>query len=281
MFAYRHAYHAGNHADVLKHAVLLACLQYLNEKQDKPYWVIDTHAGAGTYTLTGAQAQRTGEYETGIARLWDAEGLPPLLAQYVQAVKNFNAGARLVAYPGSPAIARSLMRERDKLRLFELHPSDFELLRSQFARDRDVTVEPRDGFTAVKVLLPPPTRRGLTIIDPSYEIKNDYAKAFTAVRDTLERFATGMILLWYPLVARNEATQMVERLHRLPVKWLDVSINVCPSAGDGLGLTGSGVFVINPPWVLAKQLRDALPVLVRLLAQTPKAHYNLHESPGS
>jgi 23S rRNA (adenine2030-N6)-methyltransferase len=285
MFAYRHTFHAGNHADVLKHAVLLACLRYLNDK-DKPYWVIDTHAGAGAYTLKyprpsardDAHIQRKAEFEDGIARLWNAPKLPLLLASYVQAVRDFNAGGELAAYPGSPMLARTLLRPDDKLRLFELHPTDFDLLERQFERDRAVKVERSDGFAALKSLLPPATRRALILIDPSYEIKTDYAKVLTALREGLERFATGMFVLWYPLVARNEATQMHERLLRLQGKWLDVNINVCPPADDGLGMTGSGMFIINPPWVLAQQLRESLPVLIGLLAQYPQAHYNLTES---
>lgn len=271
MLSYRHVFHAGNHADVLKHTVLLAVLAYFNQK-DKPYWVIDTHAGAGGYRFDAGRATTHAEHEDGIGRLWNRTDLPPLLANYVAAIRGDNPHGQLKRYPGSPLLALRAMRPADRLRLFELHPADVKLLAQTIAgatpdAQKRVTIKQEDGFAGLKVLLPPPSRRGLVVIDPAYEDKRDYARVVAALREGLQRFPTGTYLVWYPLLQKNESILLAGRLKKLAPDWLNVTLTVkAPSAAAGLGMHGSGVFIINPPWTLAKDLRETLPWLADTLA---------------
>jgi 23S rRNA (adenine2030-N6)-methyltransferase len=269
MLSYRHVHHAGNHADVLKHTVLLAVLDYFNQK-DKPYWVIDTHAGAGGYRFDAGRAQTHAEHADGIGRLWKHSDLPPLVASYVAAVRADNPDGSLRRYPGSPLLAFHALRSSDRLRLFELHPADVKLLGQAIAgaapdAQKRVTIRQEDGFAGMKALLPPPPRRGLILIDPSYEDKRDYTQVITALREGLQRFATGTFMLWYPLLQRNESIQLASKLKKLAPDWLNITLTVVAPSADGLGMHGSGVFLINPPWTLAATLRDTLPWLVEVL----------------
>ncbi len=261
MLSYRHAFHAGNHADVLKHVILVQLLRHLNLKE-KPYWFVDTHAGAGRYRLDSEPATKNAEFETGIGRLWGRDDLPPAVADYVGLVRSMNPDGRLRHYPGSPWLARELMRPTDRLRLFELHPTDLRLLERAFAKDAGrVTIREADGFHALKSELPPPPRRGLVLIDPAYEDKRDYLRVIAAVKEGLGRFATGIYAIWYPMLPRADARQLPEKLRKLPVKWLDARLTVRSPSPDGFGMHGSGVFVINPPWTLAETLAGVLPRL--------------------
>lgn len=284
MLAYRHAFHAGSHADVLKHLVLTQVLRYMAGK-DKPYTLVDTHAGAGGYSLQGRYAQTKGEYETGIARLIDRTDLPPVLADYIALVREFNGGGALEQYPGSPAFAQMLMRATDRLRVYELHPTDHKILDAFIARRPHTQVSLSDGFAAPARELPPPSRRGVVLIDPSYEIKTDYARVVGAVRECLQRFASGVVLVWYPQVPLVEAAQLPKRLiaaaQAAPKGWLHVTLSVLPPAADGFGMTGSGVFVVNPPWPLHEQLAQMLPVLVQHLGQFDAARYVLEHTAGT
>ncbi len=281
MLSYRHAFHAGNHADVLKHFVELLLLRYLAQK-DKPFWYIDTHAGAGCYALDSGYAAKNAEFESGIARLWQRDDLPQPLAEYVELVKRLNPDGQLKLYPGSPLVALELLREQDRMRLFELHPTDSEILQQNFAgHDAQALVQRADGFGALKALLPPPPRRALVLIDPPYEDKQDYKRVVTALQEGLKRFANGVYAVWYPQLQRNEARQLPEQLKKLPVKsWLHVALSVQAPAEDGFGMYGSGMFVINPPWTLHEVLRDTIPCLVNHLAQDAQASFILerHES---
>ena len=192
MLSYRHAFHAGNHADVLKHFIEVQLLLYLSQK-DKPFWYIDTHAGAGCYSLDSGYATQNAEYENGIARLWKRDDLPAPLTAYVALVKRLNPDGNMMLYPGSPLVALELMREQDKLRLFELHPTDHEILQENFAAyGSRVLMQKADGFAALKALLPPPPRRALVLIDPPYEEKQDYQRVVSALREGLKRFANGV-----------------------------------------------------------------------------------------
>ena len=280
MFSYRHAFHAGNHADVLKHAILIQTLEHFNRK-DNPYWVIDTHAGAGLYALDGNWANKNAEFADGIGRLWDLDDLPPLLADYVSHVKRYNPNGRLRHYPGSPWFTLDALRDRDRLRLFELHPSESNILAGNLEQLdrvalRQTTIFAADGFEGMKSLLPPPTRRGLVLIDPSYEDKQDYRRTLTAVKEGIKRFATGTYAVWYPLVQRREAMDMARQMENLPIKnWLHVSLTVKKPASDGFGLHGSGMFLVNPPWTLHAALKDTMPILTQLLAQDERASYTL------
>lgn len=270
MLSYRHVHHAGNHADVLKHTVLLAVLDHFNRK-DKPYWVIDTHAGAGGYRFDTGRAKAHAEHEDGIGRLWERNDLPPPVAAYVAAIRADNPDGHLRRYPGSPLLALRTMRASDRLRLFELHPADVKLLGQNIAgaapdAQKRVAIRQEDGFAGMKALLPPPPRRGLVLIDPSYEDKRDYLQVVSALKEGLQRFATGTFMLWYPLLQRNESITLAGKLKKLAPDWLNLTLTVQPPSPDGLGMHGSGVFLINPPWTLAQEMRAALPWLADALA---------------
>jgi 23S rRNA (adenine2030-N6)-methyltransferase len=280
MLAYRHAFHAGNHADVLKHVVLTRVLRHLNTK-DKGYRYVDTHAGAGGYSLEGRYARQKGEFEQGIGRLWTRDDLPEPVADYVERVREFNPGGRLEQYPGSPAIARMLLRPQDQMRLFERHPTDHRILAAYLGAAKGVEVFDGDGFEGLKGQLPPSTRRGVVLIDPSYEGNGDYPRVVATLRDALARFAEGVYLVWYPQVTKLEAAQLLRRLEALaPKGWLHARLTVQEPDAQGFGLAGSGVFVLNPPYTLHEQLRGVLPWLTDVLGQYDGASYLLEERPA-
>lgn len=280
MLAYRHAFHAGNHADVLKHVVLTSVLRYMNGKA-KPYRFVDTHAGAGGYSLEGRYAQKKGEFEQGIARLWSREDLPAPVADYVSLVREFNPQGGLEQYPGSPAIARMVMRPGDQQRLFELHPTDHRILAAYAEGHRGVEVFHADGFEGLKGQLPPSTRRGVVLMDPSYELNTDYARLVGTLRDALQRFAEGVYVVWYPQVSKIEAAQLPRRLEALaPKGWLHARLTVQKLDNQGFGLSGSGMFVINPPYTLHDELAGVLPWLVEALGQYDGANFLLDHRPA-
>lgn len=279
MLAYRHAYHAGNHADVLKHLVLVQVLRYMALK-DKPYRFVDTHAGAGGYSLEGRYAQKKGEYAQGIGRLWERSDLPPALADLVALVRRFNPEGRLSQYPGSPALAHMLRRPGDQLRLFELHPTDHRILNAYLGQQKGVEVHHADGFSGLKGQLPPTSRRGVVLLDPSYETNGDYTRLIATLRDALQRFAEGVYLVWYPQVTKVEAAELPRRLQALAGKrWLHARLTVARPDAQGFGLAGSGMFVINPPHTLHDTLAACLPYLCEHLAQIEGASHRLeHKS---
>lgn len=281
MLSYRHAFHAGNHADVLKHFVLMQTLAYYAQK-DKPFWYIDTHAGAGMYSLDAGYAAQNAEYETGIAKLWQANDLPAELANYVGYIKSLNQPsnpktAKLHLYPGSPICAKTLMREDDKMRLFELHPNDFDILRENFRGEtRQTRIDNSNGFAGIKAILPPPTRRAVVLIDPPYEEKQDYNRVVEMLKESLQRFATGTYIIWYPLLQRAEPEQMLEKLKAPNLQdWMNVSFTIQHPAADGFGMFGSGLFIVNPPWTLPKTLETVMPYLVEKLAIDDGADYEI------
>ena len=292
MFSYRHAFHAGNHADVLKHTVLIATLEHLLQK-DAALTVLDTHAGAGLYRLDGDYATTSAESADGIQRLVAPAtpgALAPALQDYVDMVRAFNQGAATRVYPGSPFIAQRLLRDQDKLKLFELHPTDARALAGNVAQleaGRQVAVLPEDGFEGVKKFLPPPARRALVLCDPSYEIKSDYGRVLDLVQDSLKRFATGVYAVWYPIIPRPEAHDLPRRLKTMANKagkpWLHATLTVkssklaAPASENQRrpGLPASGMFLINPPFTLQAALREALPQMAELLAQDRHATHGL------
>jgi 23S rRNA (adenine2030-N6)-methyltransferase len=287
MLSYRHAFHAGNHADVLKHLVTIQLLRYLGQK-DTSYMVIDTHAGAGVYALDGGYASKNAEFETGISRLWDRKDLPPAVAEYVDVVRQLNPDGKLRYYPGSPYCADAVMREQDRLRLFELHPSDGKILTDNFrrleaernprgnGRGKRVMIQLGDGFLGLKALLPPPSRRGLVLIDPPYEVKEDYRHVKNTIEDALTRFSTGTYAVWYPLLNRMESRQMPDKLKRMKANgWLNVTLTVKTPSPDGFGLHSSGMFVINPPWTLEPMLKELMPYLAKVLGTDSGAGFTL------
>jgi len=277
MLSYRHAFHAGNHADVLKHLVLVHIARYMAQK-DAPFWYIDTHAGAGAYDLEGKEAQKLAEFCDGIGRLWQRGDLPPAVEEYVALVRRFNTGVKLKHYPGSPWFADQILREDDRLRLFELHSSDFRHLTNNFRNGgRRLSITAGDGFAGLKALLPPPSRRAFVLIDPSYETKGDYLNVVKALEDALKRFATGTYAVWYPRLARSESRQLPEKIKALTANWLNVSLNVSKTKNDGFGMHGSGMFIINPPWILAETLRATLPWLAETLSQGEGSGFTLEQ----
>ena len=276
MFSYRHAFHAGNHADVLKHSVLVHLVQYLRKKE-KPFLVIDTHAGAAVHDLTGTFARKNAEFETGIGRLWQRKILPAALTDYVALVRAANSSPELLTYPGSAQIAYQMLRKQDRLRVFELHTTESRHLLEHFRHTAPRAIaRAEDGFAGLRALLPPPSRRGLVLIDPSYEDKADYQRVIVALRDAQQRFATGTYAVWYPIVKRRESQDYADRLKRVALAdWLDVSLTVKSQPEDGFGLYGSGMFIINPPWTLPRMLGEIMPFLVGILGQDASAGFTL------
>jgi len=280
--SYRHGFHAGNHADVLKHAVLVQVLAHFARK-DTAFQVIDTHAGAGLYDLGQAWSRQSGEADTGIRRLDDV-GTPVLIRRYQHMVAQCRAQHGAQAYPGSPWITLQALRRGDRLQAFETHASELPVLRRTLSVPSDLPMRQRtchatDGFTALKACLPPASRRGLVIMDPSYEDKQDYRRVMHSMQHGLQRFATGCYLIWHPLVRRVEVGDMIRRLRNLPdTDWLHAVLQVRQIPRDGVGLYGSGVFVVNPPWTLHAELDAALPWLRDRLAQDAHARVELYTS---
>ena len=294
MFSYRHAFHAGNHADVLKHTVLIAMLRHLTQK-DTALTVVDTHAGAGLYRLDGDYAGTSGEAADGVLKLFAAlkpagktppavPDVAPALQEYIDLVASFNSSSQPRIYPGSPFIVQRLLREeaRDKLKLFEMHPTDIKSLVANVAQlkaGRQVAVAREDGFEGLKAFLPPPARRALVLIDPSYEIKSDYQKVTASIQDSLKRFVTGSYAVWYPVIPRPEAHEVPRRLKTLATQagrpWLHATLNIgqaeernLPGEPErGQGLTASGMFVINPPHTLKAALQLAVPQMLQVLGR--------------
>jgi 23S rRNA (adenine2030-N6)-methyltransferase len=309
MFSYRHAFHAGNHADVLKHAVLIAVLDHLLEK-DTPLTVVDTHAGAGLYRLDGDYAGTSGEAAQGVLRLAApaktgtgekkpgpvaASDLAPApeadaVARYLQVIGDFNPSGGARIYPGSPFIVQHLLRDQDRLKLFELHPTDARTLDANIAQleaGRQIAVLHEDGFGSATKFLPPPSRRALVLCDPSYEIKSDYGRVLDFMTESLRRFATGTYVVWHPIIPRPEAHDLPRRLRTMATKagkpWLHATLTVKSSklvttpTGETRrpGLPASGMFLVNPPYTLKARLQAALPQLVERLAQDRNATFSL------
>jgi hypothetical protein len=276
MLSYRHAFHAGNHADMLKHFTLFLVLQYFNKK-DKPYWYIDTHGGAGLYDLGSSEAQKVGEYRQGISLIRQAQNLPAELSDFALHIQKILPSSEL--YCGSPWLAQSMTRATDKLRLFELHPADFIRLQNnmnEVGLGKRGQVLREDGYKGLISLLPPPPRRAAVLIDPPYEEKQDYRRVTDTLKTALKRFESGCYLVWYPRLSREESRKLPEELKKLlPNNYLHTELHVHTPKTDGFGMHGSGMFVINPPYLLAEQLAANLPALTRLLAQDEGAYYLL------
>lgn len=282
MLAYRHGFHAGNHADVLKHLVFTEVLDYFGTK-DKPYLIIDTHAGAGGHALTGqgtlqGRGGHHAEYVDGIGRLWKADDPPEAIARLLERVRAFNGSGALRRYPGSPALALACRRPNDPVRLFELHPADVEALARRYGSEPQVEVHRSDGFGALRALLPPPSRRAVVLMDPPYELRADYGLVIASVREAIKRFADVALIVWYPQLATLESRQLPQRLKSCATKgWLHVQLTVGPADARGYGLMGSGVFVFNPPWTLHDTLKDCMPWLAEQLAQGDEARWLLEQ----
>ncbi|MEI6183464.1 MAG: 23S rRNA (adenine(2030)-N(6))-methyltransferase RlmJ [Polynucleobacter sp.] len=284
MFSYRHAFHAGSHADILKHLTLIHLVEYLQEKPGA-LTIIDTHAGAGIYSLKDGFAAVSKEAEGGILKLLQfiEAGNPTAqsVKKYLELIQAENVEGELVTYPGSPFILARLLRPQDRLKLFELHPKEIDILRhnvSQLKQTKQIDVYAEDSFARLKGLLPPPSRRGLVLIDPSYEDKQDYRYLEGALEEALQRFATGCYAIWYPILSRRESAALPDRMKKIAAShkrsWLHTELRVENAPGERR-LQASGMFIINPPWTLEKYLAEALPTLTKALGIDSGAQFLL------
>ncbi|MCG9697933.1 23S rRNA (adenine(2030)-N(6))-methyltransferase RlmJ [Shewanella sp. Isolate11] len=266
MLSYRHGYHAGNYADVLKHTLLLQTLKLMHKK-NKPMVYIDTHAGAGGYSLEDEFAQKTGEYLQGVAKLWDKTDLPAPLSDYIADVKHFNATGSLELYPGSPAFVDMNLRQDDRMVLHELHSADHLLLDEQLGSDKKIKVIKGDGLKGLIAAVPPLERRAVVLIDPSYEMKSDYQEVAKAVIKAHKRFATGVYMIWYPVVNRAQTEAMFDLLKQSGIRrQLRIEQGI-KADSDEFGMTAAGLWVINPPWQLDELAQTTLDYLQPLLNQ--------------
>ncbi len=272
MLSYRHAFHAGNHADVLKHIVQIHCLRYLQRKQ-KPLLYLDTHAGAGVYDLKSDHAAKNAEFRGGIERLMALDTPEEAVQNLLTVVGRLNGSDGLRFYPGSARIGVDLLRQQDRAELCELHPGDYRRLSDQFEAKRQVTVYRQDGYHRAVRALPPQSRRALVLTDPPYELKTDYRDCIICLQKMHRKFATGLYLLWYPVVDRDRVRQMESALRQSQIRDIvQIELNVTEDT-EGHGMTGSGLFVINPPWTFLNEMKPVLNQLLDALCEK-KSHGN-------
>ena len=260
MLSYRHAFHAGNFADVFKHTLLLQLLQSLRRK-DKPFCILDTHAGIGRYDLHSAAATKNREYAEGIGRLWRQPELGPALTEYRDQVRALNPDSTLRYYPGSPRLIRALLRPADRLILTELHPGDYPLLKAEFAGDQQTAVHHADGYSALKAFLPPAERRGLVFIDPAFELRDEFDRLLEAVRVIHRRWSGGIIALWYPILDRAPSLRFHRALQQSAIPAILIAELGLQPYDAPFGLHGCGMVIVNPPWQFTPMLQELLPEL--------------------
>lgn len=274
MLSYRHAFHAGNFADVLKHLVLMCIIGYL-KKKDKPLCYIDTHAGPGKYQLDSEFALKNREFDSGIKQLWLRDDMPECVAEYVALVKHFNTPGALTHYPGSPLIAKYLLRGQDRLFLHELHTTEIKALTDRFRGDKAVKTFHTDGLKNSLGLLPPSQHRGLVMIDPSYEMKSDYRQVVGTLAAMHKRFASGTYALWYPVIERHHQQRLEKAIMATGIKNISLFELGVRSDSSGHGMTASGMIAINPPWTLIAQMELALPYLAKILGDNEEGLYRI------
>ncbi|HTC99756.1 MAG TPA: 23S rRNA (adenine(2030)-N(6))-methyltransferase RlmJ [Bradyrhizobium sp.] len=279
---YRHAFHAGSFADVIKHIVLVRILTYLQEKP-APFRVIDTHAGAGRYDLTGDEAQRGGEWLTGIARIIQtrfSDAALPLVKPYLDIVRSFNPPNELQAYPGSPLIARAMLRPQDRLTACELEPTAHKQLIDTLRRDAQARVVDLDGWVALPAFVPPNERRGLVLIDPAFEAKDEFERLADGFTAAFRKWPTGQYLLWYPAKSRRATDTLAQRVAQAAAavkpqgKCLRLEFSVAPQTTDA-ALATTGLLIVNPPWTLQSELKTILPELEKPLGQGGPGRFRL------
>ena len=264
MLSYQHDYHAGNHADVLKHSALALLIEALKRK-DAPFRVIDSHAGSGVYDLTSKMAQHGREFESGAALVMSAADSPACIRPYLSVLRQLNGDDALRYYPGSPQLARSLLREQDELELFELHPQAAAALRARYRGDRRVHIHDRDGFEGVVAVVPPPERRCIALIDPSYEQKEEFTRVGEVVAACHRRFASGVYVVWYPLIRHRGPDILIDAFRQLQLPRLfHVELEVAPTSD---ALRGSGLLIANLPYEVDDELAALLPWLERTLSR--------------
>lgn len=274
MLSYRHSFHAGNFADVLKHTVQSLIIESLKQKP-KPFVYHDTHSAAGRYDLRDEKSQKTGEYKEGIARLWHRNDIPELMHPYIDTVEALNPNGDLKYYPGSPMVAKGLIGHANRLELTELHPTDIKLLRQEFAGDRKVRIEQVDGYKGLNGKMPPAQRRALVLIDPPYELKTEHDDAIRGIKDAHKKFATGIYALWYPMVSRAQVNRFCQKFADQDIRNI-LRIEMCVKQDTNeFGMTGSGMIIVNPPWKLEQQMKELLPWLTKQLKQDDTAHFTI------
>ncbi|MDZ4263588.1 MAG: 23S rRNA (adenine(2030)-N(6))-methyltransferase RlmJ [Pseudomonadota bacterium] len=274
MFGYRHNFHAGNYADVVKHVVLISLLQALQQKP-KPFYLQDSHGGIGRYDLMSDEAQKNGEYLSGISRLWQAQNPPVAVQKYLEVVRSFNSDGELRYYPGSPRLGRALLRENDRMVITELNKVDCETLRHEFKGDRQVMVQLQDGYQGIKAYLPPAERRGLVLIDPAYELKDEYERLIRGLQKGYRRWPTGIYAIWYPLMSSTIREGFFTALKETGIrKILAAELTIKPLQAEK-EMCGSGMIIINAPWQLDQQLKNELEWLWPLLSDTQEGGVNV------
>ena len=277
MLSYRHIYHAGNHADILKHIVVSEICHYLTKKE-APFFYLDTHAGIGQYPLLSQQAQKNKEFQSGISQLLTLDNPPEAIDRFLGIVQTMNPSEKLEHYPGSPKVVEAYLRTKDTMHLFELHPNDQPILADLFSKNRHIRVEKGDGFKAVKSTLPPPQKRGFILMDPPYEVKTDYQTVVQALEEGHRRFAHGVYAIWFPILSRKQADNLANSIQRTNISnilLLELSIR---HDDANKGMNGSGMIIVNPPWTLEKNAKAFLPVLTTLLADEEccdQAHFQI------
>jgi len=265
---YRHAFHAGNHADVLKHLVLSRILA-LMAKKDAPYAYLDSHAGIGLYDLRGDQASRTGEWLEGIQRVWQADDVPALFDDYLGVIRALNPDGQLRYYPGSPEVARELSREQDRLQLNEKHPEDGLLLKANMKYDRRVAVHLGEGWHVPRALLPTEQKRAVLLIDPPFEQADELQRCAQAMKESIARMRQAVVAIWYPIKDQRQLKRFYQDLQGTGApKLLRIELLVHAADNADVGLNGSGLAIANPPWGLEDELRAVLPWLGQNLGQT-------------
>lgn len=277
MLSYRHGFHAGNHADVIKHITICLILESLLKK-DKPCVYIDTHSGAGAYSLKSQWSAKTGEYKNGIAKIYNNDFLRKLIPSYFKVISDINDNTlNLDNYPGSPFFAANLLRDSDDISLVELHPNEYQNLKYNMHYYNNVHVHHREANEALKALLPPKHRRGLVLIDPSYEMKEDYINTIKLVKEGITKFPQGIFAIWYPVLGKaiDESYNFIRNLTKLNIQsTLQIELNIAQK-DDERGMNGSGMIILNAPYKLDEKIKEIIPTLTKELALNNTANYKL------
>ena len=263
---YRHLYHAGNFADVVKHSVLIALINHFKQKETS-FCCLDTHAGIGLYELNSIEAQKKQEYETGVSKLFFAEKneMPPEIQEYISIIQKINTDKQLTFYPGSPWIAKSLMRDQDKLILCELHKEDFQTLKGNFCRENNVSVHNQDAYLGMKAFLPPKEKRGFVLIDPPFEVTNEFDCIESSLKIALKHWKSGCFMVWYPIKDNAPIDRFLKKIATLDVEYINYRFSIDPEQAK-TALSQCGILIMNPPWKLSETLEKmVLPYLAKKL----------------
>ncbi len=274
MLSYRHGFHAGNWADVQKHSALALLLNHLRRK-DKPFCILDAFAGDGVYDLAAPEARKTGEFQEGIAKIWQRRDAPAGTDWYLDQVRALNPEDMLSRYPGSPALARAALRETDRLILGELHPASHQTLKRWAARSRRIALHRRDGIEFLDALIPPPIRRGMVLADPAYEVKDEYETLPPALARAMNKWREGIYAVWYPVLPAGRHAAMIEVLARLPAQAGILRAELSPPRPPAAGMQGSGMIIANPPWRFAEDITAAGDWIARALWGDPPGRHNV------